>query len=392
MWADIIIILFLISSLVRGREIGLVRQVASAVGFFGGLFLGSLVIEPHVVGLVHNQTGRAFVTLAATLGTALVLLVIFEYLGALAKVKLSTHAKPFNKADAYIGIIAGGLTLLITVWLVAPIVRGLPFPSVARQVHESRIVAQLDKTLPPAPDVVAGIGHLIEPNGFPQVFTGLEPKPPSSAKLPASLGNLTAAVKQDRNSVVKIAGQGCGGLVEGSGFVVSPGLVATNAHVVAGIDHPTVYDGHGRYRATPIWFDPNLDFAVLRVPHLPEKPLPLKAATVPPSTKAAVLGYPGGGNFKAGPASVIDRFIASGRNIYGQGNTERRVYELKAKIIPGNSGGPLINADGQVVGVVFAESTTYHNVGYALAMQKVVKEIHQARAQNHPVSTGTCAR
>jgi S1-C subfamily serine protease len=391
MIVDILIILFLISSLIRGREIGLVRQAASAIGFFGGLFLGSLVIQPHVVGFAHSPVSRAFITLAATLGTALIFLAIFEYLGALGKIKLQRHTKNINKADGIGGTIAGGITLLLAVWLIAPIAINLPFPAVSAAVGNSSIVRHLENSLPSAPDAVAKFGHIIEPNGFPQVFSGIEPAPPQSAKIPASLGDIKPAVKKDQASVVKIYGNGCGGIVEGSGFVVSKNLVATNAHVVAGIAHPYVIDKNGKHRATPIWFDPNLDFAVLRVNNLAGSPLKLRAKNVPDGTRAAVLGYPGGGAFTAGPASVLQKFLASGRNIYNTQDTERYVYELKAKVRPGNSGGPIINQHGTVIAVTFAESTKYPNVGYALAMQQVIHELHEAESQNHPVSTGICA-
>ena len=108
-------------------------------------------------------------------------------------------------------------------------------------------------------------------------------------------------------------------------------------------------------------------------------------------TDGAVLGFPGGGNFDATPAVVLDDFTAAGRNIYDQGNTNRDVYEIKATVIPGNSGGPLINTSGAVIGVVFAESTTYNQVGYALTTPQVLSEIHQAEARNQTVSTGSCA-
>jgi S1-C subfamily serine protease len=104
-----------------------------------------------------------------------------------------------------------------------------------------------------------------------------------------------------------------------------------------------------------------------------------------------VEGYPGGGSFTVSAAMVLDSFQATGRNIYNEGATDRQVYSLKTDVRPGNSGGPLINKDGTVIGVVFAESTTYDHVGYALTMQQVISEFHQADTNTQPVSTGTCA-
>lgn len=387
MFVDIIIILFLISALLRGREIGLARQAFSTVGFFGGLFLGAW-LEPHFVVLAHTALSRSLITLVTTLGCGLLLLSVGEYIGLALKHKLLRLR--LNRLDVALGAVAGGLTLLLTVWLVAPVLESLPFTGLQQAVRSSLIVSGLSTSLPPAPNVIADLGHVIYPNGFPQVFTGLEPTPPANVKLP-DLGSMNAAVQKDRTSVVKIEGQGCGGVVEGSGFVVSSDLVATNAHVIAGVSNPVVLDGNGGHAATPIWFDPNLDLAVLRVNNLAGKPLPLDTNRASQGTPGVVLGYPGDGNLSAQPASVLNEFTATGRNIYNQGDTNRDVYEVKATIRPGNSGGPLIERSGSVIGVVFAESSTYNQIGYALAMQQVASELHQAEASNTPVGTGACA-
>jgi len=384
---DLLIILFAISALYRGREIGFVRQLCSTVGFFGGLFLGAL-LEPHLVGLAHTAAGRSLVTLLTMLGCALVLLTIGEYIGI--RLKHKVLLKRVNRLDNGLGAVLNIVSLLFSIWLTAAIIGALPFPSLQATLHSSRIVRGLDRLLPSAPTIIADLGHLIDPNGFPQVFIGSEPSPRSGINLP-SLGELQAAVDKDKYSVVKVEGQGCGGIVEGSGFIVGNGLVATNAHVVAGIRSPYVEDSNGTHRAVPIWFDPNLDFAVLRVSNLAGHPLILASSQASSGTPGAVLGYPGGGPLSAGPAAVLDEFTASGRNIYGRGNTNREVYEVQATVIPGNSGGPLIDKNGTVIGVIFAQSTTYQHVGYALTTSKVSSEIRQAMSTNQTVNTSRCA-
>ncbi len=387
MLIDILIVIFAIGALYRGREIGFVRQICSTVGFFGGLFLGA-ALEPHTVTLANTQAGRSLITVVTTLGCALLFLTIGEFVGI--KLKHKVLLKRVNHWDNAMGGVINIVSLLFSIWLAAAIVGALPSQSLQSTVRSSRIVRGLDRILPAAPTVIADLGHLIDPNGFPQVFIGSEPSPRGGINLP-SLGELQTAVTKDKNSVVKVEGQGCGGIVEGSGFVVAPGLIATNAHVVAGIRHPFVEDSNGTHSATPIWFDPNLDFAVLRVSNLAGHSLSINGAKAASGTPAAVLGYPGGGSLTAGPAAVLDEFTASGRNIYGRGNTNREVYEIQATVIPGNSGGPLIGKDGSVIGVVFAESTTYQHVGYTLTTPQVINEIHQAQAANQPVGTGRCA-
>ncbi|HEY1835274.1 MAG TPA: MarP family serine protease [Candidatus Saccharimonadales bacterium] len=387
MIVDIVIILLFLSALVRGRELGLVQQLFSTVGFFGGLFLGA-ALEPHIVSHAASPLSRTLLTVAVTLGCALMLLSIGEYIGVVLKSKL--RRLKFNRVDVALGAAGGGLTLLLTVWLVAPVLISLPFPGLQQAVRGSWIVTRLERSLPSAPNVVADLGHVIDPNGFPQVFTGLEPTLPTNTPLP-NLGSLNTAVKKDRASVVKIEGRGCGGIVEGSGFVAGNGFVVTNAHVVAGVSNPVVLDDNGEHATTVVWFDPNLDLAVLRVSNLAGHILTIDTSRVTNGTVSAVLGYPGGGNFTAGPAKVLEEFTAVGRNIYGEGSTSRNVYGVKANVIPGNSGGPLVTRNGSVIGIVFAESTTYNQVGYALATPQVVTELHQAEAANTPTSTGQCA-
>lgn len=387
MLIDFIIIAFAISALYRGREIGFVRQVSTALGFFGGLFLGA-ALGPIIGRAFTASPSEVLTRVVFTLGLSIMGLLMGEYVGFRLKHRLLPSK--LNHYDGRLGSAVNVITLLISAWLIAAVVSALPVPRLQADISGSHLVRALDKVLPPAPKVIADLGKLISPNGFPQVFIGNEPLPKPGA-VPQSLGDLRGAVAKDQVSVVKIQGQGCGGIVDGSGFVAGPGLVATNAHVVAGIRHPFVQDSNGVHRGTVVLFDPNLDFAVLRVNGLAGAPLQLAASRIDPGTPAAVLGYPGGGPFEADPAAVMDIFRASGRNIYGRGTTLRSVYELRAKVIPGNSGGPLIAQDGSVIGVVFAESTSYNQVGYALTSPTPLHELNQVNAQSGPVSTGSCA-
>lgn len=385
---DVLIVLLIISAVFRGREIGFVQQLCSTLGFFGGLLLGAY-LQPHTVGLVSGELNRSLVTIITTLGMAFIFLIVGEYLGSRLKRRL-TKGK-VNRVDNGLGAVLSVVTVLIAVWLSAAVIKTLPFYDIQDQVRESRIASTLSRNLPYAPNVIAGIGHLIDPNGFPQVFSDGEPNPPEHINLPSSSA-LREAVAKNRESVVKIVGQGCGGLVDGSGFVVGDDLVVTNAHVVAGITKQFVQDSKGTHTATAIWFDPTLDLAILRVSNLAGDPLTLSSQQVARNTAAAVLGYPGGGGFTANPASVINQFTAVGRDIYGRGHSERSVYEIAADVEQGNSGGPLVTADGTVVGVVFAKSTSYDNVGYTLTMDQVMPAINQANARGTTASTGSCTK
>jgi len=387
MFIDLLIVVIVISSVIRNWGSGFVRQLFSVVGFFVGLFLGRY-IEIFTLKLVHTPTSRAIVTIITILGVALLGLTAGEYVGL--KLKAKSLRSRFNNVDNGLGTILTAITVLLLVWLTASVIINLPATKLKADIKKSSIIADLNKIMPPAPNIISDLGKLIDPNGFPDVFIGSEPIPKSNVNLP-SLGDLSSAVKKDQDSVVRIQGLGCGGIISGSGFVVRNDLVATNAHVVAGIASPIVEDSNGRHRAEVISFDPNLDLAVLKVSGLAGKPLNIDLSNINSGMPGAVLGYPGGGPFNAGPAAVMEEFDAIGQNIYGNQKTERDVYEIQATVIPGNSGGPLIEENGSVMGVVFAKSTTYSYVGYALAMQKVATEINKAAISDSQVSTNQCA-
>jgi len=387
---DVLIVILFISALARGAESGLVRQLCSTAGVLGGLLLGAWV-QGKLVHLMQTPTSKALLAVCIILAAIAIFSSIGEYIGSALKSRLQQFSlRAIDVTDRGLGSVVAGATLLLAVWLGAAIFSNAPAGAIQRAIRGSAIVAQLDKSLPNAPTVVARLGRLIDPNGFPKVFTGLEPAIDTNKPLP-SIGDLDAAVQKDRASVVKVEGEGCGGITDGSGFVASDGLVITNAHVVAGVARPYILDANGRHSTQVIWFDPDLDLAVLRAGGLSGAPLTMQTSAASVGEDAAILGYPGGGDFAADPAVIVDAFTAVGRNIYNQNQTQRSVYSIKGQVIPGNSGGPLVDKDGDVVGVIFAKSTSYDNVGYALAMAKVVSEFDQAKAQNQVVATGSCA-
>lgn len=388
--ADVLIILFFITALFRGVELGVVRQVCSTVGLLAGLFVGAF-IQGKLIGVVHSPASKALLSLLIIISAIAVLSSAGEYVGVIIRrrIERARRLKAVDMADRGLGSVVAGATILLFVWLATSIFGSAPLQVVQHQVRNSVIIATLNRSLPPAPDIVAKLGHLIDPNSFPDVFTGLEPNIDTDTPLP-SIGELDSAVALARPSVVRIEGAGCGGVSQGSGFVAHENTVITNAHVVAGVEQPYIVDAKGKHRAQVIWFDPDLDMAVLKATNLAGSPLVLQPEPAKNSTPAAVLGYPGGGNLTPNPAIVLNSFRAIGRNIYNQGKTERAVYSVKADIQPGNSGGPLINSEGAVIGLIFAESTTYDNVGYALTMDKVIEGLNLARDRSNTVSTGSC--
>jgi len=384
---DVLIVLFAISSAMRGYQIGLLRQAGSTIGFIVGLFLGSQ-LSNSIVAHVHGALNKSLTSLLIVLACSFLFMSIGEIGGIRLKQRLGQR-ESLNKFDGSLGSVMAAATWLFAIWLGAAILVLAPAGGFQQAIKSSRILGVLNSNLPPATEVISSLNKLIDPNGFPQVFRGLEPNP-GSTKVPA-LGNFASVVRSVQPSVVKLEGTGCGGIVEGSGFVVADDLIATNAHVIAGVEHPKVIDDNGVHNTRVVWFDPNVDLAVLQVRNLAGKPLPVSGSDQPDSTPGVVLGYPGGGDFDAQPAAIISHFNAYGRNIYGQGSTTRDVYSVQAKIIPGNSGGPLLAADGSVLGIVFATSTTYNNVGYALTGHQVANELIQAEKSQTTYATGSCS-
>lgn len=384
---DIAIVVLLVAAAVHGISQGAALQVLSFGGFWAGLAVGA-ALSPAFSGLASGAFGRAFISLfvlfgAAVIGGAAGRLLGTHAWGALRRLKLGGF-------DSALGsVVAIGATLL-AVWLFALLLSVGPTRQVAAAIHDSAIVRTLTERLPPAPTVFSRLQNLIDTTGFPRVFEGLEPVPAEPVDLPGDPA-VRAAVESAGRATVRIVGLGCGGVQTGSGFVVGPNLVMTNAHVVAGIDRPTVEDANGRHEATAVLFDPDLDVAVLRTSGLAAGPLGVLDDGVERGRGGAFLGFPGGGEFRAGAAAVIRRFEAVGRDIYGRNLTSRDVYQLQAQVRQGNSGGPFVTEDGTVLGVVFAASTNDPNVGYALTSAQVTPSIEQARGRTGAVDTGPCA-
>ena len=381
---DFIIIVFLLSAMVRGIRAGLMQLLLSSAGFVIGLLLGSQAagwIAPHA----SNPLAKLIIVLVAELGLAM----LFATWGEIAGRHLNNlagrlHLGRLNQA------LGAGLAIafaLLMVWLGASVLTNVRSYDLGGEVKKSRIVRGLDAVMPTPPDIFARLEKIISPNGFPNVFLGLEPQ--HTTVSPASTVDNQAVIR-DETSVVKIQGEGCGGMVFGSGFVVDREIVVTNAHVVAGIASPEVVDSSGTYQATPIWFDPDLDVAVLRVNGLADPPLTLTGQILPDNDAAAVLGYPGGGPLVADNGVIIDHVSAVGRDIYNRGLSVRNIYEVQADVKPGNSGGPLIAPDGTVAGIIFAKSLSQSNVAYALMIDQASPLIRQAIQNNSPVNTASC--
>ena len=384
---DALIIVVMIGAAVWGATTGVVTQVGMYAGMFAGLLLGAFVAT-EIAGRVTGETAR----IALTLTTVSLLTFTFGAIGGRIGVRVARLVRRVHLGlvDTTLGGIAAGLGVLVFVWLIAGPLAILPTADMGPLIQDSAIIRRLDAALPPAPEITARLGRLLDPLGFPQVFAGLEPVPSSPVTGPTA-AEVNAAADAAGRSTVKVSGRGCGGIIQGSGFVAGPDLVVTNAHVVAGIASPVVQDANGTHDATPLVFDPATDVAVLRGHDLAGPALALADTSAGRGTVGAVLGYPQDSPLTYSSAAVLAEYSARGRDIYGQSLVTRHVYELQASVRPGNSGGPFALPDGTVAGVVFASSVTNENVGYALTSADVRADLDRSRTQTEAVSTGPCA-
>jgi S1-C subfamily serine protease len=379
---DLTIIGLALSAGLGGYRLGLVARALSWAGMAIGIALAARFL-PDVISHVQGPDPSARLLLAigvllggAFLGQALGLLV-----GSKVHLVLPPGSRPLDRGA---GAITGVLGVLLGVWLLLPTLAEVP-GTVARQARSSRITRFVAAVAPAPPDTLQTLRRLVGDTQFPRVFDALRPSPvagPPPADSGIPFGVLQAAIA----STVEVQGPACGRIQEGSGFVVESGLIATNAHVVAGEGSTTVLTPDGRrLKATVVLFDPDRDLALLRAA-VPAPPLAVGETRV--DGRGAVLGHPGGGPLRAAPFGVRERVQAVGRDLYDRHPTRRSVLVLASSLAPGDSGGALVDDAGHVVGVAFAIAPDRPGTAYALATE----ELKAALAAPHAtrVSTGAC--
>jgi S1-C subfamily serine protease len=391
---DILLLLLIGAYTYFGYRQGFLVSGLSLVGFLGcgalAMWLLPDLIGSHLEGS-GDLRGSLFlvggVLTCAALGQGLA--------GAIgARLKNRVRFAPAHYLDAALGAVASLVAISLLTWFVAGAVRGVAGP-VSRQIGRSHVVATLDDVVPArAAQLFTGFRGLLDRGGFPKVFESLGPERILPIDPPDDTVATTKAVRQAAASMVKVTGvaRSCDRSQEGSGWVVAPERVVTNAHVVAGERSQVVRIGGvgTAYDARVVVFDPKRDIAVLDVPGLPAPPLKL-GQDVGRGTSAIVAGFPQNGPYRVGAARVRQVISATGNDIYDRPGIARQVYSLYARVRPGNSGGPLLGTDGKVIGIVFATSLDDPSTGYALTMHEAMPVLRLAAGASAPVRTGGCA-
>lgn len=376
------------SAAVGGYRMGFLARVASWIGLAGGIYAATRLAP---VVLERYQSGMPGSRLLLALGVFLVVSTAGASLGAVAGATVRQLIPPgtgLRTADRAAGGVVGGLGGLVLVWLLVPILAEVP-GGVSEAARNSSIARTIDRIGPATPQALQDVRRQVSDFNFPEVFSQLGPSPatgppPGEVALPAGVRDRVAA------STVKVSGTACGRVLSGSGFAVTADMIVTNAHVVAGVDRPSVLRTDGRrLAATTVVFDPNRDLAVLRVPGLDRAPLPVGDGDE--GDEGAVYGHPRGQDaLSIIPARIEDKVNAQGRDLYGDTTIRRQILVLAAGLEPGDSGGAVVDTAGRVVGVAFAVAPDKPATAYALDSAELRAVLAVPRAG--PVDTRDCIR
>jgi S1-C subfamily serine protease len=376
---DLVIVAAVLIGLANGYRRGFWLSAAQYAGLVVGVLLGATAATPVLNYLeIHNPVARP-------LGAVLVLVIG----GSLGSSIGFAAGEPIRRrilrtgvhtvTDSIGGAVLSAVAVMIMCWFLGLSFSRGPSQEVAQQIQRSVVLHTLDNVAPRPPAFLASIEGILSGVAFPPVFAGLEPSLGPPLAVPASID--TAGVHKAAAATVKITSLGCGGLVTGSGFPVGPGYIVTNAHVVSGTNNHTIWAPSGaQMPATVVYFDPERDVAVLYAPEYRGAPLVFGPAQR--GTKGAVIGYPGGGQEQESPAVVDGTILAQGRDIYSSNTVTRQIFIITARVRPGNSGGPLVDLEGRVLGLVFATSAGDPNQAYALTDDEIAGDVRDAQA--HP--------
>jgi S1-C subfamily serine protease len=388
-WLDVGLVVVIGLFAFSGYRRGFITGVLSLVGFVGGAILGTRVASPIASWLSsfpRPAVGLVVVFLSASIGQ-----LVASTIGAAIRRRVLWN--PLRAVDSVAGALLSIIPVLFIAWLLGRAILRTPYPSLVREVNNSKILTAVDRVIPGTiDDWFDSFWLLVERSGFPVLFGGIgeERLIPVAPPNPAVVS--TPQVRADAASIVKVVGiaHSCDESIEGSGFVISPSHVLTNAHVVAGVGQPTVDVPGGRVLlATVVLYDPRTDIAVLYVPGL-DRPVLSFGPAVGPGASAIVAGYPENGPFALDPARVRIMERVTGPDIYSNSQVTREVYALRALVRPGNSGGPMLSPQGLVDGVVFAAATDSSDTGYALTASQVSTDAADGSTLTARVSTQRC--
>jgi S1-C subfamily serine protease len=377
-WA---ILAFTIALGLWGYRQGLIVGLLTLLGFGAGAVIGSRLAPL----ILSEGSDSPYAPLFAALGALLlgaVIAVTVESFALGLRARVLARRRFLHFADG-----AGGAALIAAValglaWVFGAVALHAPGTAQLRaDVQESVILRSLNDVLPPSGPVLNALDR-VDP--APSVTGPATPSEDPDARIGADPDVLRAG-----GAVVRVLSTACGLGVEGSGWAVRPDLIVTNAHVIAGADDTTVTTQGGvELEATPVYYSPTDDLALLRVEGVRLPTLPISGERTD-GEDAAVLGYPENGPYAVEPARIGETRATISEDSYGNGPVNREITALRGAVRSGNSGGPLVDAEGEVVGIVFAATTGGPRGGFAIPAEDVGEALPSARSE---VETGPCAR
>ncbi len=383
----LLVVLALVYAL-SGYWQGFVTGAFSTAGLLIGLVLGVLLAPRVLAGversLLVSMAALLILILCASLGQA-----VLQYGGVRVRDRITWQ--PARAVDAVGGAALSAAAVLVVAWAIGVAVSSAGIPGVTPVVRGSAILERVDDALPSSANrLLNAFTDVVDTTFFPRYLEPFAPERivevgPGPRRLLSD-----PDVQAASGGVLKIRGENaCGRGVEGSGFLYADDRLMTNAHVVAAVDSPRVELGDDTVPASVVYYNPDLDVAVLALDDGGRAPLALGFDAGRPDG-VAVLGYPQDGPYDVQPGRIRSEQRLRSPDIYGDGTVVREVFAIRALVRPGNSGGPIVDSAGRAVGLIFAASVTDQQTGYALTGDQIRESAAQGAASRGAVGTGRC--
>ena len=370
---------------IAGWRAGVISTAAAFAGFLAGALAGAWLVPQ----LLADSGWPPFLDAMATLAGMLLLGLIGQAILGVAgrAVRDAVDFRPIRLLDSASGMVVSAVAFLLSAWLLLSVAASLPEGSAGDQVRGSRAYPLLERVMAgPGEALLADARALLATLELPSLPFNPATLPP--VEDPGDVELSEAAVAVARESVVKVetSSNRCSATSMGSGVVVGPEQVVTNAHVVTGAGRITVRGQEtGTRGARLVAFDPDTDLAVLYVPGL-TAPAPEWTSPARRGTDSAIAGYPGGGRLTIRGGRVRGEATIAEEGAEGM----REVVVFAGLVQPGNSGGALLDMKGRVLGLVFANSSVDDRTGFALSPEEVLPVVAATKGATEEVDTGPC--
>jgi S1-C subfamily serine protease len=385
-WCLVVLTLaYALSGYWQGFITGACATAGLLLGGLAGIWLAPLLLGDAAPSMWVSLGALFVVLVMASVGQAML-----QYVGTRLRERLTWQ--PIRAVDAVGGAALSVAAVLVVAWGLGVAISGSRIPGISPQVRDSQILVTVNKVMPvQAQQALRSFNNVVGSSFFPRYLE------PFARERIVSVPRAERRVLRDpeiraaANSVFKVRSNNrCGSGVEGTGFLYAPQKLMTNAHVVAGVTEPMVQVGEKSIRGTVVYYNPDVDIAVIDVPALdgPTIRFDLEGKE---NQQGAALGFPQDGPFNAQPVRIRGDQRLRSPDIYGNGTVTRHVFSLRGLIRPGNSGGPVVSTEGRVLGVVFAASVSDRDTGYALTADQVRRAAAVGLTSEQKVSSGNCA-